>query len=56
MENALVSYLREHRFVHATPERIGRIVFFFYFEVFRSELREKGSKWLKIINLRHGVP
>jgi len=32
VENALVSYLREHRFVHGNPRADGRIVFFFYFE------------------------
>ncbi len=32
VENALVSYLREHRFVHGNAQADGRIVFFFYFE------------------------
>jgi hypothetical protein len=32
VENALVSYLREHRFVHGNARADGRIVFFFYFE------------------------
>src|SRR4029453_5382287 len=30
--NALVSYLREHRFVHGNAQADGRIVLFFYFE------------------------
>jgi hypothetical protein len=32
LENALVSYLRAHRFVHGNAEADGRIVLFFYFE------------------------
>jgi hypothetical protein len=32
VENALVSYLREHRFVHGNAQAAGRIVLFFYFE------------------------
>jgi hypothetical protein len=32
VENALVSYLREHRFVHGNARADGRIVLFFYFE------------------------
>ena len=32
VENALVSYLREHRFVRGNARADGRIVFFFYFE------------------------
>jgi hypothetical protein len=32
VENALVSYLREHRFVHGNARVAGRIVLFFYFE------------------------
>jgi hypothetical protein len=32
VENALVSYLREHRFVHGNAQADGRIVLFFYFE------------------------
>ena len=31
-ENTLVSYLREHRFVHGNAQADGRIVLFFYFE------------------------
>ena len=31
-ENTLVSYLREHRFVHGNAQVDGRIVLFFYFE------------------------
>jgi hypothetical protein len=32
LEGALVSYLREHRFVHGNARAEGRIVLFFYFE------------------------
>jgi len=32
VENSLVSYLREHRFVHGNAQADGRIVLFFYFE------------------------
>jgi hypothetical protein len=32
LEGALVSYLREHRFVHGNARTDGRIVLFFYFE------------------------
>ena len=32
LEEALVSYLREHRFVHRNAQADGRIVLFFYFE------------------------
>ncbi len=32
LEGALVSYLREHRFVHGNAQADGRIVLFFYFE------------------------
>ena len=32
MEKTLVSYLREHRFVHGNAQADGRIVLFFYFE------------------------
>lgn len=32
LENALVSYLREHRFVHGNAQANGRIVLFFYFQ------------------------
>jgi hypothetical protein len=32
LENALVSHLREHRFVHGNAQADGRIVLFFYFE------------------------
>ncbi len=32
LEGALVSYLREHRFVHGNARAGGRIVLFFYFE------------------------
>ena len=32
VEGALVSYLREHRFVHGNGQADGRIVLFFYFE------------------------
>jgi hypothetical protein len=32
VENALVSYLREHRFVHGNARADGRVVLFFYFE------------------------
>ena len=32
VENAFVSYLREHRFVHGNAQADGRIVLFFYFE------------------------
>lgn len=32
VEDALVSYLREHRFVHGNARADGRIVLFFYFQ------------------------
>ena len=32
LEATLVSYLREHRFVHGNAKADGRIVIFFYFE------------------------
>jgi hypothetical protein len=32
VENAMVSYLREHRFVHGNAQADGRIVLYFYFE------------------------
>jgi hypothetical protein len=32
LDGALVSYLREHRFVHGNAKADGRIVIFFYFE------------------------
>jgi hypothetical protein len=32
VENPLVSYLREHRFVHGNAQADGRIILFFYFE------------------------
>src|SRR5262245_22759891 len=32
LEGALVSYLREHRFVHGNAQTDGRIVLFFYFQ------------------------
>ena len=32
LENTLVSYLREHRFVHGNAQADGRIVLFFYFQ------------------------
>lgn len=32
LEDALVSYLRAHRFVHGNARAAGRIVLFFYFE------------------------
>jgi hypothetical protein len=32
VENAIVSYLREHRFVYGNAQADGRIVLFFYFE------------------------
>jgi hypothetical protein len=32
VENALVSYLREHRFVHGNARADERIILFFYFE------------------------
>jgi hypothetical protein len=32
LEGVLVSYLREHRFVHGNAQADGRIVLFFYFE------------------------
>jgi hypothetical protein len=32
LEGALVSYLREHRFVHGNAQADGRIVLFFYFQ------------------------
>jgi hypothetical protein len=32
LEGALVSYLREHRFVHGNAKADGRVVLFFYFE------------------------
>jgi hypothetical protein len=32
LEGPLVSYLREHRFVHGNARAAGRVVLFFYFE------------------------
>ena len=32
IDNALVSHLREHRFVHGNAQADGRVVLFFYFE------------------------
>jgi hypothetical protein len=32
LEGALVSYLREHKFIHGNAQADGRIVLFFYFE------------------------
>ncbi len=32
LEGVLVSYLREHRFVHGNAQADGRIVLFFYFQ------------------------
>lgn len=32
LEETLVSYLREHRFVHGNAQADGRIVLFFYFQ------------------------
>jgi hypothetical protein len=32
LEGALVSYLREHRFVHGNARADGRVILFFYFE------------------------
>jgi hypothetical protein len=32
VENAIISYLREHRFVHGNAQADGRIVVYFYFE------------------------
>jgi len=32
LEGTLVSYLREHRFVHGNARADGRVVLFFYFE------------------------
>jgi hypothetical protein len=32
VENALVSYLRAHRFVHGNAQVDGRVVLFFYFQ------------------------
>ena len=32
LKGALVSYLREHRFVHGNAQADGRIVLFFYFQ------------------------
>ena len=32
LENALVSHLREHHFVHGNAQADGRVVLFFYFE------------------------
>jgi hypothetical protein len=32
LEQVLVSYLREHRFIHGNAQADGRIVLFFYFE------------------------
>jgi hypothetical protein len=32
LENALVSYLRAHRFVHGNAQADGRVLLFFYFE------------------------
>ncbi|HEV2456682.1 MAG TPA: hypothetical protein VGY98_20640 [Verrucomicrobiae bacterium] len=32
LKSALVSYLREHRFIHGNAQADGRVVIFFYFE------------------------
>ena len=32
VENAIISYLREHHFVHGNAQADGRIVLYFYFE------------------------
>jgi len=32
IEGALISYLREHRFIHGNAQADGRIVLFFYFQ------------------------
>ena len=32
VENAIISYLREHRFVHGNAQADGRIMLYFYFE------------------------
>lgn len=32
LEGSLVSYLREHRFVHGNAQADGRVVLFFYFQ------------------------
>jgi hypothetical protein len=32
LQGALVSYLREHHFVHGNAQAHGRIILFFYFE------------------------
>lgn len=32
LEGALISYLRQHRFVHGNAQAGGRVVLFFYFE------------------------
>lgn len=32
LQGALISYLREHRFIHGNGQADGRIVLFFYFE------------------------
>jgi hypothetical protein len=32
VENAIISYLREHRFVHGNAQPDGRIMLYFYFE------------------------
>lgn len=32
VENAIISYLREHRFVHGNARADGRIMLYFYFE------------------------
>jgi hypothetical protein len=32
LQGALVSYLREHKFVHGNAQADGRIIIFFYFE------------------------
>ncbi|PYI96106.1 MAG: hypothetical protein DME98_14060 [Verrucomicrobia bacterium] len=61
VENALVSYLREHRFVHGNARADGRIVFFFYFEDADSGLLMlipgiRGQMEVARFHLKSGLP
>ena len=44
VENTLVSYLREHRFVHGNAQADGRIVLYFYFEEARYRAAHADSR------------
>jgi hypothetical protein len=61
VEDALVSYLREHRFVHGNAQVDGRIVLFFYFEDADTELLMlipgiRGQMEVARFHLKGGLP